>query len=46
MDRRQRDPAQVGRFSRTLLKTYYLQEQGEPQHHLVNEPFDYERVKL
>ncbi|MCC6861105.1 MAG: DUF362 domain-containing protein [Bryobacterales bacterium] len=33
-------------FPRTLLKTYYLQKAGEPLYHLVNEPFDYDRVKL
>jgi hypothetical protein len=33
-------------FPRTFLKTYYLQKAGEPRYHLVNEPFDYDRVKL
>jgi hypothetical protein len=33
-------------FPRTLIKTYYLQQQGEPLYHLVNEPFDYDKVKL
>lgn len=33
-------------FPRTLLKTYYLQKEGEPLYHLVNEPFDYQRYKL
>ena len=28
------------------LKTYYLQKDGEPEYHLVNEPFDYDRVKV
>jgi len=28
------------------LKTYYLQMPGEPVYHLVNEPFDYDRVKV
>ncbi len=32
-------------FERTPLKTYYLQMPGEPLFHLVNEPFDYDRVK-
>jgi hypothetical protein len=31
---------------RTLLKTYYLQKRGEPLYHLVNEKFDYDRIKL
>lgn len=33
-------------FSRTMLKTYYLQKPGEPLYHLVNERFDYDRYKL
>jgi hypothetical protein len=33
-------------FTRTPMKTYYLQKAGEPRYHLVNEPFDYDRVKL
>jgi hypothetical protein len=33
-------------FPRTMLKTYYLQKEGEPLYHLVNEPFDYQRYKL
>jgi uncharacterized protein (DUF362 family) len=33
-------------FTRTPLKTYYLQRDGEPLYHLVNEPFDYDRVKM
>ena len=32
-------------FTRTPLKTYYLQKEGEPEYHLVNERFDYDRVK-
>ena len=32
-------------FTRTPLKTYYLQRAGEPEYHLVNEPFDYDRHK-
>jgi uncharacterized protein (DUF362 family) len=31
-------------FERTGLKTYYLQKAGEPEYHLVNEPFDYSRA--
>jgi len=33
-------------FERTPLKTYYLQRDGEPLFHLVNEPFDYDKVKV
>ena len=33
-------------FPRTPLKTYYLQREGEPEYHLVNEPFDYDKVKV
>ncbi len=32
-------------FTRTPLKTYYLQKAGEPKYHLVNEHFDYDKVK-
>jgi hypothetical protein len=32
-------------FPRTPLKTYYLQK-GEPEYHLVNEPFDYDKHKV
>ncbi|MDX1981870.1 MAG: DUF362 domain-containing protein [Bryobacteraceae bacterium] len=34
----------LGDFQRTPLKTYYLQKAGEPEYHLVNEPFDYSRA--
>jgi uncharacterized protein (DUF362 family) len=33
-------------FERTPLKTYYLQRDNEPLYHLVNEPFDYDKVKV
>lgn len=33
-------------FPRTMLKTYYLQKEGEPLYHMVDEPFDYDRYKL
>lgn len=36
---------QLSDFERTPLKTYYLQRDGEPLYHLVNEPFDYSKVK-
>jgi len=32
-------------FPRTPLKTRYLRRPGEPEYHMVNEPFDYDRVK-
>lgn len=32
-------------LARTSLPTYYLQREGEPFFHLVNEPFDYSRIK-
>jgi hypothetical protein len=31
---------------RTMLKTYYLQREGEPLYHMVNEPFDYDKIRL
>ncbi len=34
------------KFPRTPLRTIYLTRQGEPQLHLVNDPFDYDRYKL
>jgi uncharacterized protein (DUF362 family) len=39
-------PRKLSYFPRTPLKTYYLQKAGEPEYHLVNEPFDYDRYKL
>lgn len=33
-------------FERTPLVTYYLTRPGEPKYHLVNEPFDYSRIKV
>ncbi|MFN9918833.1 MAG: DUF362 domain-containing protein [Acidobacteriota bacterium] len=30
---------------RTPLKTYYLQKDGEPRFHLVNERFDYDKIR-
>jgi hypothetical protein len=32
-------------FTRTNLNTYYLQKEGEPKYHLVNERFDYDKFK-
>ena len=39
-------PRKLSDFPRTPLKTYYLQRPGEPQYHLVNEPFDYDRYRV
>jgi uncharacterized protein (DUF362 family) len=39
-------PRKLTDFPRTPLKTYYLTKQGEPEYHLVNEPFDYDKVKV
>jgi len=39
-------PRKLSDFARTPLKTYYLRKEGEPEYHLVNEPFDYERIKV
>lgn len=36
-------PRKLTDFPRTPLKTYYLQKDGEPLYHLVDEPFDYEK---
>ena len=38
-------PRKLTDFARTPLKSYYIQREGEPYWHLVNEPFDYERNK-
>jgi uncharacterized protein (DUF362 family) len=39
-------PVKLSEIERTPLKTYYLQKDGEPLYHLVNEPFDYARNKV
>jgi len=39
-------PRKLSDFPRTPLKTYYLQLPGEPEFHLVNEPFDYDKYKV
>ncbi len=39
-------PRKLTDFTRTPLKTYYLQNHGEPLYHLVNEPFDYDKYKV
>ncbi|MFN0171920.1 MAG: DUF362 domain-containing protein [Bryobacteraceae bacterium] len=40
------EPRKLTDFQRTPLKTYYLQMAGEPEYHLVNEPFDYSKYKV
>jgi uncharacterized protein (DUF362 family) len=42
----QAQPRKLTDFPRTPLKTYYLQKKGEPEYHLVNERFDYDRFKV
>ena len=39
-------PRKLSDFTRTPLKTYYLQKDGEPYLHMVDEPFDYDRYKI
>jgi uncharacterized protein (DUF362 family) len=39
-------PRKLTDFERTPLKTYYLRKEGEPEYHLVNEPFDYDAHKI
>ena len=39
-------PRKLTDFPRTPVKTSYLQLDGEPEMHLVNEPFDYDRHKI
>ena len=39
-------PRKLTDFKRTPLITYYLQKEGEPEYHLVDEPFDYDKVKV
>ena len=38
-------PRKLSDFQRTDLVTYYLAKQGEPEYHLVNERFDYDKIK-
>jgi hypothetical protein len=38
-------PRKLTDFPRTPIKTYYLRKDGEPEYHLVDEPFDYDRIK-
>ena len=39
-------PRKLTDFPRTPLKTYYLAMPNEPEYHLVNEPFDYDKYKV
>jgi uncharacterized protein (DUF362 family) len=39
-------PRKLTDFPRHELKTIYLTRQGEPELHLVNDPFDYDKYKL
>ena len=36
---------QLSSFQRTPLPTYYLSRDGEPKYHLVNEAFDYDKIR-
>lgn len=36
----------LSQLTRTPLKTYYLQKASEPKFHLVNERFDYDKVRV
>lgn len=42
----QPQPRKLSDFERTELVTYYLSKKGEPKYHLVNEPFDYDKIKV
>ena len=39
-------PAKLAAFPRTPLRTIYLTRQDEPNMHLVNDPFDYAKIKV
>jgi uncharacterized protein (DUF362 family) len=39
-------PRKLTDFQRTELVTYYLAKANEPEYHLVNEPFDYDKYKF
>ena len=39
-------PRKLSQLTRTPLKTYYLQKDGEPRFHLVDERFDYDKVRV
>ena len=36
---------ELSSFQRTPLPTYYLSRDGEPKYHLVNEAFDYDKIR-
>ncbi len=36
----------LSQLTRTPLDTYYLQKDGEPKFHLVNEQFDYDKIRV
>jgi uncharacterized protein (DUF362 family) len=40
------EPRKLTDFPRHELRTIYLPREGEPYLHLVNEPFDYERIRI
>ncbi|WP_031500877.1 DUF362 domain-containing protein [Bryobacter aggregatus] len=39
-------PRKLSQLTRTPLDTYYLQKVGEPKYHLVNDRFDYDKVRV
>ena len=39
-------PCKLTDFPRTPLRSPYMRKVGEPEYHLVNEPFDYDKHKL
>ncbi len=39
-------PRKLTDFQRHELVTYYLSKSGEPEYHLVNEKFDYDKIKV
>ena len=39
-------PRKLGDFPRYPLRTIYMTREGEPEPHLVNDPFDYDKYKL
>ena len=40
------EPRKLSQLQRTPLDTYYLQKDGEPKFHLVNERFDYDKIRV
>ena len=46
MDRGRGGAAKADRLPTHALKTIYLGREGEPNLHLVNDPFDYDKYKL